>query len=89
MAKDEKSPEAIAIIAKLKKKRGASADDGADDEGAPDEEGDESDGDAGEEAKSAAAEDLFRAIRGRDPNEEERAAVREALESFHDACGGY
>lgn len=77
---DEKSPEAIAIIAKLK--RGKS--------GAKYESADESDdsGDAMAEAKRASAEDLFKAIRGRDASDEEAHMVEEALGAYMDACGG-
>lgn len=78
---DEQDPETAAIILKLKRKGKMAADAGDDQaEGEPA-------GSASEEGQLAAAEDLFQAIRGRAPSEEEAAATRAALEAYRDACG--
>ncbi len=70
------------IIARLAKGKGKSADEETS-EGEPANEKDSVD----EEAKTAAAEDLFKAIRGREPSEEEAKATEEALSTYMEACG--
>lgn len=77
--KQSKDPEAIAIIAKLKKAKPSM--------GKPmDDDADESNGDVNEENQLSAAEDLFQAIRGRAPSEQEAEAVRAALQAYREAC---
>lgn len=76
-----KSPEVMAIIAKLHKAKGG--DDAAEEK----DEGEGGDESAMSEAKRAAAEDLFKAIRGREPNEEEAKSTEEALSTYMEACG--
>jgi hypothetical protein len=77
MDMDKKSPEAIAIIARLKKKRGKPAD-----EGDEETDGEDEGGDVSEEAKLAAAESVLQAIKDKDAE-----ALKEALTDFYDACG--
>jgi len=70
---EERSPEAIAIIGKLRKKRGY----GGGDEGGDDESDSSDSGSAGEEAFTSAAEDLFRLFKGRDPKESETDELKD------------
>lgn len=72
------SPEAKAIADKLKKSKGVVV-----------EEIDEpDDGDSvSSEAKTAAAEAVFKAIRGREPTDEEAKATEDALSTYMEACG--
>lgn len=72
------SPEAIAIIAKLKRGKAPEADS---------EEESEDKGDVSAEAVSAACAELFRAIRGREPSDEETKATEEAMDSYCMAKG--
>lgn len=73
----DKSPEAIAIIAKLKKAKGGTADEETS-EGEPAGSTDKVD----EEAKLTASEDAMSAIKDRNPE-----ALKEALSAFMEACG--
>lgn len=70
---EDNDPETVAIVSKYK---------GGEEDGEESEEGD-----AAEEAKNAAVEDLFQALRGRAPTESERADTRAALDAYHKACG--
>ncbi len=70
------SPEALLIMSKMKGDK--PADDTA-------EEADE--GDVSSEAAAAACENVFKAIRGRAPNEQEANDLEEALEDWMKAKG--
>ncbi len=81
MKDENKSPEAIAIIARLKKGKGKP--EMTDEESSDTEsENTETEGNVDEEAKSAASEDVLQAVRDRDAD-----ALKEALTNFFDACG--
>lgn len=86
MTDKEKDPEAIAIVAKLKRKaRSASAYDGDDEDQGDDEDTEEMD--ASKEAKRSALEDIFQILKGRAPSRDEGDRFEEALEAYNEACG--
>lgn len=71
------SPEAEAVISKIKGKGKAPVEPDADDKA----------GDTMGEAKRAGAEDIFRALTGREPKETETDAFVEAMDTYMEACG--
>lgn len=71
---EEKDPEAAIIVAKLRKQAGGGK--VGDDEKAEDED------DASSETRRSAAEDVFQAVRGRAPTDEEASKIDEALQKY-------
>ena len=83
---DGKSGEAIAIIAKLRKKRRGG--DNGDSEPDPGDDSEPAEGEsASSEAELSATEDIGRILAGRELKETEVESLRDALRRFVQSCG--